>query len=775
MKTLKDAFFSLRARLSLIFLIFSIVLVASISFLAQRFAREALEGNAVDRLTTISLLKASELNRWNETNKKVIRLLADRPLVQEYAERLSSSRVGEEGFGDLRHRLIDNHFQPSLEQQGGYQKMSLLDVESGQILVSTDPGLEGKFRESAPFFVEGRERTYVENPRYELAEGEPVTHISTPVLNPEGIVVAVLVGHVDIAELSRIMAEHRGLSASLETYLVNQSNLLITESRFEEEAAFRKSIFTEGVEACLQGQNGQGIYEDYRGVEVVGIYRWLPEWGMCILTEQDESEAFAPVMSVGNAIWGVGVGVMIIGALVGFLSARGITQPLRKLKKGVQTFGEGNLDVRIQLDTQDEIGEVASTFNDMASNLKKSYQENERLIEELQGWSKQLEKQVEEQTAELKKEIEERKRMEEILRASEEEFREIFNATSDALILLDQKGHIVRVNDTVSQLYGYGEDELLAMNPLELIHTDYHHTFEKFIADISSRGEFSGETVDVKKTGETFFTDVRGTTVRFQGEEYILAAIRDVTERTEAEMKLEETMQELERSNEELQRFAYVASHDLQEPLRMVSSYLQLLERRYGDLLEGDAREFIDYAVDGAVRMKQLINDLLTYSRVNTHGKEFKQVAMDKVMDSVLSNLQILIAETEAQISWDPLPDIIGDPSQLRQLFQNLIHNAIKFRGENIPKIHVSARHEKAGWIFSVEDNGIGIDEKYQERVFVIFQRLHTSDEYQGTGIGLAVSKRIVTRHGGNIWFESSPGEGTTFYFSIPDEPVETF
>ena len=228
------------------------------------------------------------------------------------------------------------------------------------------------------------------------------------------------------------------------------------------------------------------------------------------------------------------------------------------------------------------------------------------------------------------------------------------------------------------------------------------------------------------------------------------------------------TEEELARSNAELQSFAYVASHDLQEPLRMVASYLQLLERRYSGKLDDDADEFINYAVDGATRMQRLINDLLTYSRVSTRGKEFELINCETVLDHTLSNLKIAIEESEAIVTHDPLPTVMADDIQLGQLLQNLTANAIKFRNEKAPHVHISAEQKKGEWIFSVQDNGIGIDPDYKERIFVIFQRLHGMKDYPGTGIGLAVCKRIVERHGGRIWVDSQPGDGCTFYFTIP-------
>jgi signal transduction histidine kinase len=233
-----------------------------------------------------------------------------------------------------------------------------------------------------------------------------------------------------------------------------------------------------------------------------------------------------------------------------------------------------------------------------------------------------------------------------------------------------------------------------------------------------------------------------------------------------AQHNLEHSVAELGRSNADLQQFAYVASHDLQEPLRMVSSYTQLLARRYKGKLDPDADEFIAFAVDGATRMQQLIQDLLAYSRVSTGGRQFKPTSAETALGYALDNLRYVMKESGAVVTHDPLPTVIGDQKQLEQLFQNLLSNAIKFRGQEPPRIHVSARTD-ANWLFSIRDNGIGLDPQYGDRIFVIFQRLHNRQEYSGTGIGLAICKKIVERHGGRIWVESEPGKGATFYFTI--------
>ena len=243
-------------------------------------------------------------------------------------------------------------------------------------------------------------------------------------------------------------------------------------------------------------------------------------------------------------------------------------------------------------------------------------------------------------------------------------------------------------------------------------------------------------------------------------------------EHKQIEAALARQAQELTRSNVELEQFAYVASHDLQEPLRMVKSYLQLLERRYQDKLDSDANEFIAFAVDGATRMGMLINDLLKYSRVGTQGKPFEPTACPIVLEQVLNNLKVAIKESEAVVTWTDLPTVMADEVQLIQVLQNLIGNALKFRQPDVrPEIHVGVERKDGEWVFSVQDNGIGIDPQYFRRLFMIFKRLHARDEYPGTGIGLAICKKIVERHGGRIWIESDgvPGQGATFYFTLPE------
>jgi len=270
-------------------------------------------------------------------------------------------------------------------------------------------------------------------------------------------------------------------------------------------------------------------------------------------------------------------------------------------------------------------------------------------------------------------------------------------------------------------------------------------------------------TPEVLRSKVAVFIELFKKTQEVRRQEQALRALN-----AQLEQRVAERTAELQRSNEELQQFAYVVSHDLQEPLRVVASYVQQLAERYQDKLEAEANELISYALDGARRMQQLIVDLLAYSRIDTTGQEFAPTDCEGVLQCVLSDLRVAIEESGAEVTHDPLPQVMADNVQLGQVLQNLLGNAIKFRSQEPPRIHVSARQEGQQWVFSVRDNGIGINPRYAERIFGIFERLHPRTEYPGTGIGLAICKKIVERHGGQIWVESEPGKGAAFFFTLP-------
>jgi PAS domain S-box-containing protein len=369
------------------------------------------------------------------------------------------------------------------------------------------------------------------------------------------------------------------------------------------------------------------------------------------------------------------------------------------------------------------------------------------------------------------RDISERRQAEEALKRQEEHFRSLIENSWDAIIILNEDGTTRYASPSVKRVLGYEPHEAIAGNRLDHIHPDdLLKLGEAFHQLLEAQGDIVQTEVRAKhKDGSWRSLDCTGhNLLQHPAVEGIVINCRDITDRKQTEAELSRAMAELERSNSELEQFAYVASHDLQEPLRMVSSYVQLLARRYKDKLDSEADEFIAFAVDGASRMQRLINDLLSYSRVTTRAKPFASTDCEEVIGQATNNLTVAIEESGALVTHDALPTVMGDESQLMQLLQNLMGNAIKFRGDEPPNVHISAKSTLHEWVFSVRDNGIGIDSEFSDRIFQIFQRLHTRDKYPGTGIGLAVCKRIVERHGGRIWVESQPGTGTTFSFTIP-------
>lgn len=361
-----------------------------------------------------------------------------------------------------------------------------------------------------------------------------------------------------------------------------------------------------------------------------------------------------------------------------------------------------------------------------------------------------------------------------------EQFRAIAETASEAFVTIDERSTIQFANPAVEEIFGYESDELVD-EPLTVLMPDelserHYESLRRYLETGERRLDWEYiELPGLHKEGHEVPLAISFTKYDYGDEQFFTGIIRDNTERKrlqdelgETIERLEDTNYQLEASNERLEQFAYAVSHDLQEPLRMVSSYLQLLERRYADELDDDAEEFIDYAVDGAERMRAMIESLLKYSRVATGGEPLTPTDADEVLDDVLDDLQLRIRETDATVTADDLPTVTANGEQLAQVFRNLISNALRYSGDEPPRIHVGVEQTDDAWQFSVRDEGVGIDPEYHDRIFDVFEQLHGNGQNSGTGgIGLALCERIVERHGGDIWVESQPGEGSTFAFTL--------
>jgi PAS domain S-box-containing protein len=470
--------------------------------------------------------------------------------------------------------------------------------------------------------------------------------------------------------------------------------------------------------------------------------------------------------------------VFAIGALGGAWIAADllVLRGVRRLVRATQKVAAGDLQTRAgYFRGGGELRELAQAFDSMALSLEQ--QNGLRDAAE-----RELERRVARRTAELgeanralQEQIAERSSIAGALQLSNDRLDLVLKGSNDGIWDWDITRGEVYLSPRWKEMIGYTDEELpSAFKEWEArIHPE-----DRKRALASLNDCLSGKTpaFDLEhrlrhKDGSYRWIRSRGVAVRdAAGAPLRMAgASTDLTERRAAQQQLEMTAAELQRSNEELEQFAYIASHDLQEPLRMVASYTQLLERRYTAQLDDTAREFIAYAVDGARRMQEFITGLLKYSRVGTEPRVLEEVHLGEVYETAIANLRVAIEESGAKVEAEALPVLRGDPRQLTQLFQNLIGNALKFRkpGQS-PEIHIRPRLDGDYWRISVSDNGIGLDPRFSERVFTIFQRLHTRDEYEGTGLGLAICKKIVERHGGRIWVESRAGEGATFFFTLP-------
>jgi len=994
----------LTTRLMLFFLLLSVVPVGVVGWLVYETAKHAIEQGAINHLVSTNLLKEGELDWWLNGNERQLRSLANRPLVSQYAAQLAGADERSPDFAITQQRLVREHLAIAVVD-GGFLSLSLIRAADGKILASTEADLLGQYREREPYFIQGKLGTYVDEVVYSVVERQAVLHMSAPVTGPAGDVVAVLAGHANLLQMSEIMNRRTSVIESEDTYLVNKSNFFVTASRFWPDAALKRTLYTAGVEACLRGEDGVAQYADYRGIAVIGAYRWLPERNLCIVAEIDQAEVFAPVLALRHRVLGLSLLIGLVAALLVLSFARTITVPLQRLVRGAEAFARGELDYRVGLQSRDELGQLSRSFDSMAGELDARMAELRVLndavessisamaLSDLEGrltyvnraflkqWGYENEDEVLGQSAvtlwrdpaeaelvvsaleehgfwmgELSArrrdgtpidaqlsvnvvtdargtpictsaafaDITARKRLEAELRAHRDELeqlvaertaalresemvmRTVIDATNDSIVLLDREGVVLTSNEAfarslgleVAELVGqcvYGllppalardrqervqrvfasgerdrfEDERAgrvldnslhpvcdaqgrisgvaafgrditarkraeeALSEKEMLYRTLAESSPDmiFTIDREYRVEYAnpaaaqmfgrqpenliGLSLDnlfppqslqrqveslrtVFETGKAVYLedavifpdvemwlDTRLVPLADQSGEVsgVMGISRDITarKRSEEDLKrlaadlsrtnadLERMAADLARSNADLEQFAYVSSHDLQEPLRMVSSYVQLLARRYREQLDDDAEEFIAYAVEGANRMQTLISALLAYSRVGKKGRPFERQDSNIILHEALDNLRMAIQDSNATITHDVLPAVTCDGPQLGQVFQNLIANALKFRGDARPVIHVSARRHENEWVFCVKDNGIGIDPQYAERIFVIFQRLHAREEYAGTGIGLAICKRIIERHGGRIWVQSQEGEGSEFYFTIPD------
>ena len=701
-------------------------LLVGVGLLAYNSGRASLRSATASDLEGTAVRKETNLNNWIGAKEELIVALASDPSVIQAASTLATVPPSSTEFRTA-HDLFVNSVQPRLKTSE-FLEVSLIEPEAGEVIASTSQNEEGTFKNDQSYFLNGRSETYVENPRYSTELQSLVMTASIPLRGADGGLVGVLTAQLDVHSLSAVINRRTDIHETDESYLVDTSDHFVTQPRLMNDLALlQKEVHTEAVNRCLQQESGLLETVDYRDVPAFVVYRWLPEHQLCLVVKIDQAEAYTPIRAFGRTITVISVVALLVAAGIALALARTMTRPILALQNGVSRFARGELDLRLDESSDDELGELAGEFNKMADAL------------------------VERQTH---------------LRRRAEEF---FNLTLDLLCTVDSSGRLLDLNPAWEKTLGHGVEELRGYLLTNLIHPDDLGVATAALQQVTTKKEGRFESRCLHKNGE--YRWLAWVVVFSFQDQLLYAAARDITERRGAEEKLRKQAEELERSNRDLEQFAYIASHDLQEPLQLVSSNVHLLARRYQGKLDKDADEFVSFAVEAADRMKGLIGDLLAYSSVGARSREFAPVVLEKVFTRVMDHLKPVIQSTGALVTHDPLPPVLGDKVQMFQLFQNLIENAIKFHGAQLPRIHVGVQQLGERWLFFVQDNGIGMEPQFTERVFVLFQRLHNQEQYPGRGVGLAISRKIVERHGGRIWVDSEPGKGATFYFTL--DPAE--
>ena len=597
------------------------------------------------------------------------------------------------------------------------------------------------------------ERGVIEDPP------KPVIRVSTPVVAPDGETFGILIINVDLRVIFAGMQAEMDPQRAL--YVMNENGEYLLSPDPARNFAFQRGgsarlgqDYPALAEAIAERRRVDQVVEDSRGQSYGVVLQPLRLAGDAQIFLAEIVPYSVLIAFAESAQRAIAIGALIAACCAILLAtwlAGSLVRPINAMTAAAQAMERGERPVFPT--ASGELGTLSRAFASMAAEVEDKRTSLSQTLET----QKRINAELHEKTA-----------RERILSLAVE-------TSGDAIFIHDLDGRIQTWNEAAADLFGYAPDEIFGRTTEIIIPPDRSAEFMELLSAMG-RGERIRhfETVRLTKDGRRVDVSLNISPVRDADGKLIGATkiARDISERKKSEAERAAWTEDLKRSNAELEQFAYIAAHDLQEPLRMVASYTELLAQRYKGQLDERADKYIGFAVDGAKRMKLLINDLLAFSRVGSQAKPFAPIDTTRLVHAVTNSLRHAIESSHAEIVVGDLPPIVGDEVQMGQLFQNLISNAIKFHSDKPPRIAIKARKPGANWVFSVEDNGIGIEPQYTDRIFQMFQRLNDRGSYEGNGIGLAIARKIVERHGGTIWFESPPGIGATFFFSIPEPPI---
>lgn len=748
---------SIRSKLTIIFLAIALIPLLFVSALTFNNYKDSLKANRLLRLQDLAAFRADKIETHFTGLKTCIEILQNVYVIKKnlpVLARLADNPADSE-FLEAK-KTLDKVLQKTSSVLG-VSDIMLADSES-KIVYESNPGHGPKGFSSyvseagQKAFKEGKDKTYFSD--FFLSDGHdnvPVVLVSAPVFDIDGVFTGIVAFEADMSPVYHFIQDAAGMGNTGEVLIGRKTGgqvVFLNPLRFDPEAPLNRKVslgesIAEPLQKAAQGINGAGELIDYRGKKVIAAWRYIPSLNLGMVAKIDAEEAFSDVTKLKNWVLIIlGIIFVLCGVMI-FSIARSITRPIRNLSKGVDIVGGGNLDYKLAIDSRDEIGKFSRAFDKMTRDLKNL------------GIAKDAE----------------RKRLYEVL-----ETLPVY------VVLLSEDYHVPFANRFFRERFGESRGKrcfeylFKRTEPCENC-----ETYKVMKTNAPHHWEWTGPDKRDYDIYDFPFIDTDGSRM-------ILETGIDITERKRAEEELnlhrdhlealveERTYEvrskneELLRSNENLEQFAYVASHDLQEPLRVMASYSQLLEKRYKDKFDADADDFIGFIVDAATRMQKLITDLLAYSRAGRDNAEMARIDCNEVLGKVVAAMSTTIESNGAGITYDNLPVVAGTEISFIQLFQNLVGNALKFRSSMPPVIHIGVGQNNNHWIFCVRDNGIGIEPQYKDRIFQIFQRLHSKHEYPGTGIGLSICKKIVENYGGKIWVESEAGKGSAFYFTLPRE-----
>lgn len=745
-------------RLLACFLLLAIIPLSVVGFMSYQSGRQRIIFDVESHLESIAILKEQEIDNWIGHLSNTLKWLSENPAVRINTSTIILKDVSDPEYRKAHEFLISEFRRTSHLEH--FSRMFLLDSSDGRIVAASDEEWEGRFRNNEEYFVHGKKNLYVSDIFLSLPLGQPIMAVSAPIKDSSGHLAGVLAAHADLQYLNDIMLALNGLGRTAETFLVNKSNLLITNTVFTPESAFQKWIFGQGAKWALEGKSGIGQFIDYRGVPVIGAYRWLEHRKLALISKQDESEAFASVIGLRDVILGVAVFAALIAIILALFLSRAITIPIHRMVEGAGEIGNGNLDHRMNIKSADEIGVLSKAFDLMAGNLRA----------------------ITVSRNELAKEIFDRKKVEDALRKNERQLQTILDHSPVLISIKSTDGTVILVNKKFEILDMPPIDEIIGKNVFDLFPEDVADTLWKNdLAALKADKPVESEEVIRHKDGSshTYLTvkfPVYGDAERPFG---ICAISNDITERKRMEKERRDTEAKL-RQQQKLESIGILAggvAHEINNPINGIMNYAQLIKDRLNP--ENTLIDFAEEIIIETNRVATIVHNLLAFAR---YEKEFHSPArISDIVESALSLIRTVIRHDQVTLKMDvpdDLPEIRCRSQQIQQVLMNLMTNARDALNEKYPeydenkKIIISAYLlEKEGkkWIrTSVVDQGSGIAPEIQERMFDPF--FTTKPRDRGTGLGLSISYGIVREHKGMLHMESVQGKYTQFNLDLPVE-----